>query len=76
MNFSQAQFDEFKLRMMYNLDRNVRVPIFNGMKFKRNKIKAFRIAVESLYEYGVDIRRILRLKKRIKWQLFLKFGWR
>lgn len=76
MNFSQAQFDEFKLRMMYNLDRNVRVPIFNGMKFEHNKIKAFRIAVESLYEYGVDIRKILRLKKRIKWQLFLKFGWR
>lgn len=76
LGFTQAQFDEFKLRMEYNIDRNVRVPMLGSMKYTREKLREFRKAAFALREYGVDVCHVLRLKKRMLWRLFLFLGWR
>ena len=74
--FSDSQFAEFKLQIEHNINRNVREPIFNGMKFDRGKLPEFRNGLASLRAYGVDVRHILCLKKRFKWIMFTWFGWR
>lgn len=74
--FTDTQLAEFKSWIEFNINLNVRTPIFNGMKFDKNRLPELRKSLSALCAYGVDICHILRPKKRLKWKMFTWFGWR
>lgn len=74
--FTDTQLAEFKSWIEFNINLNVRTPIFNGMKFDKNRLPELRKSLSALRAYGVDICHILRPKKRLKWKMFTWFGWR
>lgn len=74
--FTDSQLAEFKSWVEFAINLHIRTPIFNGMKFDKNRLPELRKLLSALRAYGVDICHILRPKKRLKWTMFTWFGWR
>lgn len=64
----------FALKMSQELAFNVWRPLRKGVRLDAESSARLRQGLRDLYAFGVDIRRDLELKKRLKWDVFMLTG--
>lgn len=74
MGLDAVQRRKFARTMSHELRFNVWRPLREGVRLDAAAFARLRAGLRALYPFGVDIRRDLRLKKRLKWDVFLLTG--
>lgn len=75
IGMSDDQMAKFALRMSQELVVNAWYPLRKGLRLDRRLSAELRRGFRALQTYGVDVRRDLEFKKRLKWTLFMFTGW-
>lgn len=74
MGLNAEQRQRFALKMSQELVLNVWSPLRKSVRLDAESSARLRSGLRNLYPFGVDIRRDLDLKKRLKWGVFMLTG--
>lgn len=74
MRMNEEQLRDFRRATELDLEENVVMRLRKGFRLSRDESCEFRRGLRGLESMGIDVRHVLRRKKRLLWTMFLLTG--